>query len=133
MKYEKRIGSNTPLREWFIPLPVNASFVDVVQIYDIHKNPSDIEYRQDVIDGMLKVDFMLEEWEGYVEYKYETDPDLDVDLPEWLHEIVHDHDHDHEHDHDSHVHVGSVTLEGDQVVIRIDRSQLHGQQETSQG
>ena len=128
MKFEKRIGSNTPRQEWFIPLPVNAAFVDVVQIYDINKNPSDIEYRQDVVDGMLKVDFMLEAWEGYIEYKYETDPDLDVDLPEWIHEIGHDHNHDHDHDHDSHVHVhvGSVTLENEQVVIRINKDQLNG-------
>ena len=122
MKFEKRIGSNTPRQEWFIPLPVNAAFVDVVQIYDIHKNPSDIEYRQDVVDGMLKVDFMLEAWEGYVEYKYETDPDLDVDLPEWLHEIG----HHHPHPGDDHSHIGTVTLENNQVVIRINKDQING-------
>ena len=116
MKYEKRIGSNTPLKEWFIPLPVNASFVDVVQVYDINRNPSDIDYRQDVIDGHLKVDFMLEEWVGYVEYKYETDPDLDVDLPEWLHEITDGHGHDHNH---GHAHSATVSVVNGEIVIRV--------------
>ncbi len=125
MKFEKRIGSNQPLKEWFIPLPVNAVFVDVVQIYDEHRRPSDIEYRQDVIDGFLKVDFMLEDWQGFVEYKYETDPNIDVDLPEWIQDIDHHH-HDHSHDDHAHEHehAGSVTIEGGNIVIRIDRSKI---------
>ena len=120
MKYEKRIGSNLPMAEWLIPLPANAAFVDVVQIYDANRKPSDIVYRQDVIDGFLKVDFMLEDWEGFVEYKYETDPDSDVDLPEWIQDIDHHHHHDETptHDHD-HTHSHSVTVEGNEIVIRI--------------
>ncbi len=123
MKYEKRIGSNVPLKEWFIPLPVGAVFADVVQVYDKDRNPDNIQYIQKVVDGYLKVDFMLEPWEGFVEYKYETDPDLDVDLPEWIQDIVHTHPHEPEPDH---THVGTVTLEGGQVVIRIDSEAFKG-------
>ena len=120
MEFKKRIGSQSPMKEWMIPLPANAAFVDVIQVYDLDKKPDDIEYRANVIGSHLKVDFMLEDFAGYIEYKYETNPDLDVDLPEWLHEIGHDHGHPG-HDHE---HIGTVTLEHDQVVIRINKEHL---------